>query len=359
MMEGIITKKIKKCMRGGGVLVSILKSHILKTNRPALMYIHLTNRCNLRCKYCYANVEDRFNDNERKDFTTEEWKQVIDDAFTLGGRYFHLYGGEPLLRDDIGELIRHCQKKSGFVEIFTNGHLIEQRLSYIKSVDSICLSLDGDKSTNDQLRGNGNFLAVKNAVLVCKREGIPVRLHAVIHSFNLAHPEYLPRLAKEWRVTVSYSQPHIFSYIQDKHIELSDYEIRSFWRKLRDLKKIGMPIDNTYKALNYVINWPLSYQHIIKTEAEFKRICHDKHTKLIPCKMGKTAVVIDSEGSLLPCLNFGMFNENNFKEGGFKEAYRKLSTRECYACSHLQFAEVNLASYLDPASIFKGLSHHL
>lgn len=353
-----ITKKIKQYMRGIGVLVSIVQSHILKTNRPSLIYIHLTNRCNLRCKYCYANVEGRFNDKEKKDFTTEEWKQVINDAFILGGRYFHLYGGEPLLRDDIGELISYCQKKGGFVEIFTNGHLIEQRLNNIKNVDSICLSLDGDESTNDQLRGKGNFMAVKNAVSVCKREGIPVRLHAVMNSFNLAQPEYLPRLAKEWRVTVSYSQPHIFSYIQDKHIELSDEEIRYFLRKLRELKKQGLPIDNTYKALDYAINWPLSYQHIIKTREEFRRICKDKHIKLIPCKMGKTAVVIDSEGSLLPCLNFGMFDDINFKEGGFKKAYHKLSAKECYACSHLQFVEVNLISYLDPASIFKGFSHH-
>ena len=336
-----------------------MAANLSKKNRPVFIYLHLTSRCNLRCKYCYANVDGRFSDPKVRDFGTEEWKKLIEDSFTLGARYFHLYGGEPLVREDIGELVDFCKKKGGFVEIMTNGHLIGARIREIENVDSICLSLDGDETTNDAIRGVGTFCAVREAVRVCKKHKIPVRIHAVVNQFNLADPGYLPRLAQEWGVTVSYSQPHVFTYIEDDSIQLTDEQIRTFWKKMRGMKRQGYPIDNTVKALDYVIRWPISYQHVIKTKEEAAKLSKAKGFEFMRCGMGRTAVVIDSQGSLLPCLNFGMFSDANFHKAGFHKAYELLCKRQCFACANLQFVEVNLAMRLSPRSVLKGIAYHL
>lgn len=355
----VCARKTDRMRRSANILWFMLLSNLLHKPIPVFMYIHLTNRCNLRCKYCYANASGRFDKSGSKDFSTETWKKLIDDSICLGARYFHFYGGEPLVRDDIGEIIDFTKRKGAFVEVMTNGHLVRSKINEIKGMDSVCLSLDGNEEVNDGLRGKGNFNMVKDAVLVCKENDIPVRIHAVIHKFNIERPEYLPQLAKEWGVTVSYSQPHIFDYIDKANIALTDAEIRNFWIKIKELKKSGYPIDNTSPALDYVISWPISYQYIVKSKEESESLHREKRFKFLNCKMGKMAVVIDSEGSLLPCLNFGMFSDIKFNTVGFKEAYKILSSRVCSSCANLQFVEVNLAARLNIHSVIKGACHHI
>lgn len=64
----------------------------------------ITNRCNLRCKMCdipYGEIEE---------LSTEQWMGVIKDASRLGAQTVVFSGGEPLLREDIFELISFTKK---------------------------------------------------------------------------------------------------------------------------------------------------------------------------------------------------------------------------------------------------------
>ena len=62
----------------------------------------LTYRCPLRCLYCSNPIDFA---NTRNDLTTEEWRRAFSEAAALGVVQLHLSGGEPVLRDDLCELI--------------------------------------------------------------------------------------------------------------------------------------------------------------------------------------------------------------------------------------------------------------
>jgi sulfatase maturation enzyme AslB (radical SAM superfamily) len=62
----------------------------------------VTKRCNLRCKHCSISEEDQ------GELTTEEGFTLIEDAAKLGHVKFAFTGGEPMLRDDIYDLIEYA-----------------------------------------------------------------------------------------------------------------------------------------------------------------------------------------------------------------------------------------------------------
>jgi MoaA/NifB/PqqE/SkfB family radical SAM enzyme len=148
--------KIHHLMKLAAIGIQILKSKVFRKRIPIVVSIHVTNKCNLRCTYCYANVGGRFNKN-CEDFSTAELKRYITETKALGTRWIIFLGGEPLLRPDIGDLISHVNHQGMLCELVTNGTLIDENIEKIKDVDLLCISIDGDMGSNDELRGNGSY----------------------------------------------------------------------------------------------------------------------------------------------------------------------------------------------------------
>jgi len=356
----LLLKKIDMVRRSIRIIRQLLLVKISRKPRPVFMYLHLTNRCNLRCSYCYANVNDRFDNPNVKDLKTDEWKKLIDDSYLLGARYFHLYGGEPLIRNDIDELVDHCLDKGLFVEVLTNGHFVKNKIETLKKIQSVCISLDGDKKSNDRVRGDGNFEAVEKAVKVCAANGIRVRLHSTLNSFNSSSPSFLPSLAQQWNTTISYSVPHVPDHADQETVNIPDKAVRHFLASILRLKRNGMPIDNTYASLKYTIQWPFSINTLFSTKNDYIDSLKGTKHNLSPCVFGKCAVVVDSEGYVIKCINLHMNAGLKFQDLGFANAYAHgLVKHNCFACSYPQFAETSNAINLSLKSILKGAKHHL
>ena len=82
----------------------------------------VTKFCNLSCFYCYA--EDILNKKDVEEFSLENLKDIIDQAYDAGCRWINILGGEPLLRNDIEELIDYIHQKGMFIEMTTNGYYV-------------------------------------------------------------------------------------------------------------------------------------------------------------------------------------------------------------------------------------------
>ena len=82
-----------------------LPSHLLQFSidkKPVVVW-NMTRRCNLRCVHCYAQAKDEgFRGNE---LSTDEGKGLIDDLSRFGSPVILFSGGEPLLREDLPDLI--------------------------------------------------------------------------------------------------------------------------------------------------------------------------------------------------------------------------------------------------------------
>ena len=86
--------------------------------------ISITDRCNLRCKYCMpGDIETTDMENL---LTYEEIVQVTETAAALGIRHIRLTGGEPLVRRGCEDLVEKIKNVSGIetVGMTTNGVLL-------------------------------------------------------------------------------------------------------------------------------------------------------------------------------------------------------------------------------------------
>jgi len=88
--------------------------------------VALTRRCNLRCTYCHGEGEEKFAGNPVTEMTIGEVVRIIRVAVCLGISKVKLTGGEPLLREDIVEMVREISAIQGLEDLSmtTNGTLL-------------------------------------------------------------------------------------------------------------------------------------------------------------------------------------------------------------------------------------------
>ncbi len=98
----------------------------------------LTRRCNLDCGYCQV-----VHDADAVELSPDRWLQVIDRFSAHRHRHFVLTGGEPLLYEGLGEVIRHAARRN-LVSLITNGTLVEQHVPQeLAALDFLTVSMDG------------------------------------------------------------------------------------------------------------------------------------------------------------------------------------------------------------------------
>ena len=96
------------------------KAH--KENIPINVDFHVTYKCNLRCKHCYAaSQKENFYEQE---LTLEEIKKTFDQLDELGTFYLRITGGEPFIHPQFKEIIEYAYLKKFAVSIVTNGTLL-------------------------------------------------------------------------------------------------------------------------------------------------------------------------------------------------------------------------------------------
>src|SRR5208282_6161972 len=91
--------------------------------RPYTLVAELTYRCPLRCVYCSNPVDFA---HTRDELSTSEWRRTFSEAAELGVVQLHLSGGEPMLRDDLTELIHHARACDLYTNLITGGTLLDE-----------------------------------------------------------------------------------------------------------------------------------------------------------------------------------------------------------------------------------------
>lgn len=154
---------------------------------PRHLYLHLTERCNLHCSYCYFfAVHNQLNRSVDIPFALA--CEALQEAKEKGVTHVIVTGGEPLLHPRFLEIL-DCAKSLGFqVELLTNGTLVTRELAReLREVcDLVTVSLDSsDPSAHDEHRGRGSHACAVAAVRFLKEAGVPkVAVSAVITRSN-------------------------------------------------------------------------------------------------------------------------------------------------------------------------------
>ncbi|MEE9558855.1 MAG: radical SAM protein [Candidatus Brocadiales bacterium] len=111
---------------------------------PVTANLAITHKCQCQCIHCSA---DPFKDPDREELSVEEIKTVVDGALDMGASLIIYVGGEPMLREDLYELIKHVDKSKAVVMIFTNGILLtEENVKKLKEAGLFSLNISIDHS---------------------------------------------------------------------------------------------------------------------------------------------------------------------------------------------------------------------
>jgi MoaA/NifB/PqqE/SkfB family radical SAM enzyme len=340
-----------------GLLLQSAKAKFITKRAPVFMSIVLNDRCNLRCGYCYANVNRRFDSPSAEGFSREEIFAMVDELYGMGTRLIFLLGGEPLLHEHIGEIVDYIVGKGMMLHLITNGTLIKKRLPLIKKVHCLCVSLDGPQEFNDRYRGKGTYTVIVENIKAALAENLHVRIHPVLTKGSLGILPDLMQLCRELKILMTYSPANYLGESDFPDFQMTDHEHRVFWAELIRAKKQGAPIANSMYALKKVVEWPLPH-HAFMTGQQAERCGYAP----VFCASGYTYGAIDSSGVMFNCINMGVKNGLNVREVGIKKAWDHLPEIRrqtgCVSCATLNTVETSVYMDLSPAIWWDALRYH-
>lgn len=309
---------------------SVLKSKITKKRIPLNVSLSVTNRCNLNCTYC--GIYKR-NQNE---LSKEQIFSLIDELSEMGNQRLGFWGGEPLLRNDIGELINYAKEKGIFTTLISNGHLVTQKINELKNLELLFLSLDGSEKNHDASKGKGSYEKVINAIKTSISNNIPVWTITVINKNNLNDIGFVLDLARKMGFLATFQVLYRDSQVtkDDSNILPTGDEYRSVINKLIEEKKNGAPIGSSEAYLKHILNWnDYNITALFNQKSNFKMKCYG----------GKFFCNIDTDGSVYPCdWMIGKINALNCVKDGFRKAWNNISIPECDGCLKSCYSEYNL-----------------
>lgn len=163
--------------------------------QPRTLILLVTQTCNLRCRYCYADAGTYSMEGQ----AILPWslaKKAVDLAHTLGIGSVQFFGGEPLLAFDlIKQIIAYCQEQKYTFQfgINTNGTRIDSEIAefFARHNVTVTVSIDGPAEVHDLCRhlpnGAGSLEATLAGVKQLQTHNVPVHLQPVYSKRYIPH----------------------------------------------------------------------------------------------------------------------------------------------------------------------------
>lgn len=317
---------------------STLRANLFGTARPLNVMISVTNRCPARCSYC--NIPNR----RQREMTTAELIGLFDELRAFGTQRVALWGGEPLVRDDIGELVDYASRRCGFfVSVDTNGYLVPRKLEALRNLDVLVVSFDGPREVHDRNREPGSFDKAVEALRVACRTHRVLTI-TVLTKENLASIDYVLQEAVRLGFAASFQLPHHSASLaseQERSLQADDERYRDAIRLLLQRKKQGFPIVSSGAYLRHLLRWP-----------DF-RVHTSSHPTRLRCRAGQLYCNVDTDGSVYPCSCLvDAMPAKNFLVTGFRQAFAALREVPCKSCIASCFTEYNYIHALHPGVIW-------
>ncbi len=275
------------------IIKKILSSSFIGKMNIITVEIALTYRCNLKCAYCELSVFEK--NGPEKEMSTDQLKDTFRKLELLGTERINISGGEPLLREDISEILEHAFQRKFRVSLTTNGVFVPQYINLLKGLERLILSLDGDKTTHDSLRGNGVHAAALNALDLCCENGVDILISSVVTSKTTENDLlYLLDICERYNVRCIIQPMTCGAYIDNSWVRFKKAdELRPSYNLIESLRRLlkkdprkHMIIGGEY-YLKQVLSW-------------YRRI--EKNTlKELKCLAGKLFLSVSPGGKLLVC----------------------------------------------------------
>lgn len=296
------------------------------SNIPLIGVIELTYQCNFRCVHCYAK-----NLHNISYLSYEKITHLVNEMVDAGTLILTFSGGDPLAHPDFSKIYKYVREKGIFVEVFTNGALIDNSIidlfmEYPPMNVDITIYGASEETYREVTGVKDCFKTVKNSIKLLKENGIKFTLKTCVIKENVADIFKIKQFAESLGVNYRYSfdiAPTIEGDISVRNHMLLPQEIiatekgdpqrASQWAK-QSLAKIG--------------------------EVPYYEL------PIFNCKTGRFTFCISADSFLSGCIH-DRSNRFNLNEGSFiegwtfinKKIHEPMITPEypCASCEYLPF----------------------
>jgi pyrroloquinoline quinone biosynthesis protein E len=169
-----------------------------KIGPPLWLLAEITYRCPLHCVFCYNPVDYA---TQPAELSTDDWLRVLREGRAMGAVQCGFSGGEPLLRDDLEDLVAEAHRLGYYTNLLTSGvGLTEARAKALKAagLDHVQLSFqDSTKELNDFLSHTKTFELKQRVAETIRAQGWPMVMNVVLHRLNIDHVDRIIALADQ------------------------------------------------------------------------------------------------------------------------------------------------------------------
>jgi MoaA/NifB/PqqE/SkfB family radical SAM enzyme len=290
--------------------------------RPIVVSFEVTDSCTCYCKHCdHGGPRDT-----SRDLKPSEYKKYME---VLHPCVVQVSGGEPLMREDLNEIIRNIKSGSGlpFIILVSNwSHMTEQRYVQLREagVDEFCVSLDFPDERHDEFRGfPGLYRHLSDLMPKVAALGFDdIVLNNCITAANVEEINAVADKAAEWGVNINYSA------YSPRRTGCMDYFLTTENQRAaldRGLKRLTERMDRS--------NWITNNMTTLEATSQYF-----SRGGMPQCKAGLRWLVVTSDGALQPC-------SMQFKRYGLHEQARMV--REFTQNNSCDQCYVSIRSYLD------------
>jgi MoaA/NifB/PqqE/SkfB family radical SAM enzyme len=310
----------------------IILAKISKHKIPLKVTHNITYRCNLVCPFCL--LKKKLNRPDNSEMKTLQIKRMMKDFKGIGTRFWLFGGGEPLLREDLSELISYAKDKLGFhCSISTNGVLLTERIKKepsFKRLDLVQISLEGPKEIQNRLRGEGTYDKIILALDILRELRIKTVIMTLVLKDNLNHLRFLIKLAAQYNANI------IFQVIDTQPAAIIESK-ENFSPSKVAFKQVVQELIKEKERNPFIIN---SFEYFKMIKDSWPDIPHK-----VRCYAGQFYCEITPEGFVAPCC--AKLNRiNDSCQGlniGFQKAFFQLDNMsECRSCYYAGPQELNI-----------------
>lgn len=260
----------------------------------------VTYRCNAKCVMCHIWK-----------YPSDKGKEITADALATLPRMVRLNvtGGEPFLREDLGEILDVVKKKARRVVVSSNGFLTQRTLQVMRNHRDVGvrISFDGVGETHDAIRGvKGAHRKSLDTLVGLKELGIKdLGIAVTISDRNAKDLVPLFELAEKHGVELATAILHNAYYFRKEDNVIDDKEMVG--REVRKLMR-------AYLGSAHPKNWFRAYFSKGIVDHMYGR------QRSMKCTMANDSFFIDPYGDVRPC-NVMDFPFGNIREKSFQEIW--------------------------------------
>lgn len=246
---------------------------------------------------------------------------LLDNARTAGMTTYTLWGGEPLLAEDLPRWLVHAKKIGMRTIMCTSGFHLNARAEEVAPyIDMLLLSIEAVGSRQDEIRRKrGLFKNMVKGLNAFKRytHGM-ITIWSNIGRYNREQVKKIAEFADEQNISVEFFPTTLFPGYNENMI-LDKDERQEVFSMILDFKKKGFPIYNTEYGLN-----------LMRSSRTFK------------CNTARISIFVYPDGELYPCdpylvskkISYGDINDVDIKKIPHTDSYKKAVEKltQCNKC---------------------------